>query len=56
MSLEKGIQHGKEKRRPYCRSGKHDRTCRPGGSCPWCKRNRRIRQLREEARAAVKED
>jgi hypothetical protein len=40
MSLDKSIQHGKENRKPYYRSGKHDKTCRPHGGCPWCRGNR----------------
>jgi hypothetical protein len=40
MSLEKGIQYGKEHRKPYYRSGRYDLTCRPNGSCPYCKSNR----------------
>ena len=38
--LDKGIEHGKEHRKPYYKTGKHDRTCRPGGSCPHCQKNR----------------
>jgi hypothetical protein len=40
MSLDKSIQHGKEHRKPYHKAGRHDRSCRPGGSCPWCQTNR----------------
>lgn len=40
MSLDKSIKHGKEKRKPYYRSGKYDKTCRPNGSCPYCRNNR----------------
>lgn len=40
MSLDKGIEHGKEHRKPYYCSGKHDRTCRPNGSCSYCRCNR----------------
>ena len=40
MSLEKSIEHGKEHRKPYYHAGKYDKTCRPHGGCPWCKRNR----------------
>lgn len=47
--LDKAIQHGKEKRKPYYRSGRFDRTCRPHGGCPYCKHNRehatRVREL-----------
>lgn len=38
--LDKSIKHGKEKRKPYYKSGKFDRTCRPNGGCPYCESNR----------------
>jgi hypothetical protein len=41
VSLDKAIKHGKEHRKPYFRSGRFDRTCRPGGSCPYCRNNRK---------------
>lgn len=40
MSLEKAIKHGKEKRKPYYKSGKFDTNCRPHGSCSYCLENR----------------
>lgn len=40
MSLNKAINSGKEYRKPYYRSGRFDRTCRPNGSCPYCFNNR----------------
>jgi DNA repair photolyase len=40
MSLDKAIEHGKEYRKPYYRSGKYDLTCRPHGGCPYCYHNR----------------
>ena len=40
MSLDKAIEHGKEKRKPYRGSKKIDGTCRNHGSCKWCERNR----------------
>ncbi len=40
MSLDKAIKHGKEKRKPYYKSGRFDKTCRPNGGCPHCKGNR----------------
>jgi len=48
MSLDKAIEHGKEHRKPYYRSGKFDLTCRPNGGCPWCKRNRLHKHERAE--------
>lgn len=40
MSLDKSIEHRKEKRKPYRGSKRFDRTCRNHGGCDWCKGNR----------------
>lgn len=40
MSLDKAIEHKKEKRKPYRKAKAVDKTCRNHGSCPWCKGNR----------------
>ena len=40
MSLDKAIQHGKEKRRPYRGTKAFDPACRNHGSCSWCRSNR----------------
>lgn len=40
MSLDKSIERGKERRKPYRGSKRFDRTCRNHGSCEWCKQNR----------------
>lgn len=40
MSLDKAIEHGKEKRKPYHKAKSVDKTCRNHGSCPRCKSNR----------------
>jgi len=48
MSLDKSIKHGKEKRKPYYRSGKFDPTCRPHGGCPWCENNRLHKKKQKE--------
>jgi uncharacterized protein (DUF983 family) len=40
MSLDKGIEHGKEKRRKYQKSKRYDRSCRNHGSCPYCREGR----------------
>jgi hypothetical protein len=48
MSLDKSIQHGRERRKPY-RGGKAvDSTCRNHGSCPWCAKARKIKKERQE--------
>ena len=41
MSLDKGIEHGKEKRKKYFGSKAIDKSCRNHGSCPWCMKNRK---------------
>ena len=40
MSLNKAIEHGKEKRKPYYKNKKIDPSCRNHGSCKWCEENR----------------
>lgn len=40
MSLDKAIQSGKERRKPFRGSKRVDRTCRNHGSCDYCKGNR----------------
>ena len=40
MSLDKAIQHGKEKRKPYYKSKAIDPSCRNHGSCEYCESNR----------------
>ena len=56
MGFDNHHPNRKDRRKPYRRSGRFDRSCRPGGSCPWCIRNRRINELRELDRAAVRDD
>lgn len=43
MSLDKAIEHGKEKRKPYRGSKAVDPTCRNHGSCKWCENNRKYK-------------
>ena len=40
MSLDKAIEHGKERRKPWRGSKNFDKTCRNHGGCDWCKGNR----------------
>lgn len=40
MSLDKAIEHGKERRNPYRGAKAIDPTCRNHGSCPFCAENR----------------
>lgn len=49
MSLDKAIQHGKEKRRPYRGSKAIDTSCRNHRGCPHCEASRLRRQQEAEA-------
>lgn len=40
MSLNKAIEHKKEKRKPFRKSKAFDATCRNHGSCSYCEQNR----------------
>lgn len=57
MSLDKAIEHGKEKRKPYYGSKAIDCSCRNHGTCEWCLSNRTIQQQKiEEAMKQALED
>lgn len=58
MSLDKAIQHGKEKRKQYTGARAIDPSCRKHGFCEWCKSNRIYRQLKkdEASRERLRED
>jgi len=55
MSLEKAIEHGKEKRRPYRDCRRFDPSCRNHKSCPYCRSTRThlTKRQNEAARAEV---
>lgn len=40
MTLDKGVEHGKEHREPYRKSKAFDRSCRNHGSCGRCEGDR----------------
>ena len=48
MSLDKAIEHGKEKRKPYRGAKAVDATCRNHGSCKLCENNRTHGNKRRE--------
>ena len=52
MSLDKAIEHGKEKRKPYRRAKAIDRTCRNHGSCRWCEETRLYQSNKENERVS----
>ena len=54
MSLDKAIEHGKEKRKPYRGAKAIDCTCRNHGSCPWCVENRTHRFRDKEGENAMR--
>lgn len=57
MSLDKSIQSGKEKRKPYRGSKAFDCTCRNHGSCPYCldTRTKKFREQDKSAKEEIKE-
>jgi len=46
MSLDKAIEHGKEKRKEYRGSKNFDVSCRNHGGCPACAGSRRYKQTK----------
>lgn len=56
MSLEKAIEHKKEKRKPYRGSKRIDHTCRNHGSCSFCEGNRLIADTKARMRLEGQED
>lgn len=48
LSLDKAIEHGKEKRKPYRGAKAIDSTCRNHGSCEWCKSGRLYHKLKSD--------
>lgn len=57
MSLDKAIEHGKEKRKPWMDSRAIAKSCRNHGTCEFCKGNRlyKRRKLEEKATIELKE-
>lgn len=53
MGLEKAIEKGAERRKPYRGSKSFDSSCRNHGGCPWCENARfyQARKLEDAARA-----
>jgi hypothetical protein len=52
MSLEKAVEHKKEKRKPYRGSKVFDCTCRNHGSCSYCEGNRTLFDKKARLRVA----
>lgn len=49
MSLDKAIQHGKEKRTQYRGMKRCDPLCRNNGGCPFCEANRTHEKNKKES-------
>lgn len=56
MSLDKAIEHGKERRRQYRGAKALDRSCRNHGSCPFCRENRTHASKVREQKAGEREE
>lgn len=48
MSLNKAIEHKKERRKPYTGGKAIDKRCRNHGDCDWCKDNRTHSRTKKE--------
>jgi hypothetical protein len=48
MSLDKAIEHGKERRKPYRRAQAVDPSCRPHGGCQHCEAGRKAKDERRK--------
>lgn len=48
MSLDKAIQHGKERRKLYHGCKSFDPACRNHGGCPACEKARKLKHLRRK--------
>ena len=51
MSLNKSIQSGKSRRKPYRGAKAIDATCQNHGSCEWCHGNRAHKNKKRELAA-----
>ena len=52
--LNKAIEHGKERRKPYRGSKAFDKTWRNHGGCDWCRENRLHKFKKEEEKTLDK--
>ena len=56
MSMDKGVEYGKEKRKEYRGAKSIDRTCRNHGSCPWCEGGRQHKHKKNALYAQALEE
>lgn len=55
MSLDKAVASGHEHRKPYYKADRFDMTCRPHGSCPYCRGSRLLYRGEIEEETALNE-
>jgi hypothetical protein len=51
MTLNKAIEHNKEKRKQYTGGKAVDKRCRNHGGCAWCEENRKHSRIKRELAA-----
>lgn len=56
MSLDKAIEHGKEKRKKLTFAKSIDKHCRNHGGCSWCLGNRIHKYKKKMRKAEYRED
>lgn len=56
MSLDKTINSGKEKRKPYRGAKSIDTCCRNNGGCPHCEKNRLYKNIKRNQSAEQKQE
>lgn len=56
MSLDKAIEHGKERRRQYRGAASVSSGCRHGGDCKYCQNNRTYKNRKRLAASKDKQE
>ncbi len=55
MSFDTEYPNRKDRRKPYRKSKRFDRSCRNHGSCPYCERGRKHKHKRRD-KTEIQED
>jgi len=56
VSFDKDYPNRKDRRKPYRKSKRFDRSCRPGGDCPHCQGNRQHANRKQMEKADASHD
>lgn len=51
MGFDRKYPNRKDKRKPYRKSARFDRSCRPNGKCDYCRNNRMHGDKKRKAQA-----